>query len=403
MIYPAVVMKIIGFVNEDNSISKQPIENSNKVRVLLDNGSKVDIDFLSNDSELKSLKDYLDNKTNQNLKSDKIKSASADIMFSDSDKFTDKINQIESELGNIKNAKKIAIERVATEALKEKVSIGSASVFRSAIACNDNMSSCNSKSIYVSENEKGVKQYSNSGIYAHATLPNQIPIELSFIRKGSGEFIGYLKLTTSSLINANQINYLLDHTIRTLEKYSFVPNFVINNKMSDTMRLLCLTINDIKRNKQNPNIPLAIETLNLIKANLEANRLDYASFIMELPMLLPIEDFKNGVFTVAADKGKSPIQIFRDALVNTNFSQENPDIKKNLKTQILRNYLEPMINGERYDLKLLCVYNIVAPNIFNESESYGFMKNNIDMSKLTFGVESIRKIHDELKLSLEGN
>jgi len=394
MIYPALVMKCIGYIDNQNKISEKPLKNSNLMRVLLDNGEIKNIEFKSNDSELNSLHDYMYNKSNLSLKSDKIKSAMSDLMFSSNENVINQINKEEENFKDQPNSKKLAIESLVKKMFINKNLIKSASIFRSAVAISKN--DCNSKSIYVITDNSGIKQYSNSGIYSHAILLNQIPIELQNIRKKTGEHIGYMKITTSTLINSEQINYLLDHTIRTLKEKSFLPQFIIFNKMSNKFKQYAIEFNNIKKDKNNltsERINRAIQILIEIKKLLNFYRGEYKFFKIELPILLPMEDFKNAISTVPDNKGKSPIQIFREALINVNFSKENPEVKKELKSHILNTYFKPMIEG-RLDLKLLAVYNIVAPNIIGESTSWGFMHNNIDFSKLSLGKESIDMIYD---------
>jgi len=393
MIYPAVVMKVVGFINPEGGIEKKPLADSNLVRVVLDNGNLVDIDFLSNDNELSSLKDYLYNKALSNLKSDKIKSASSDLVFNADNIYSQMIEEEKAKLNGDKKAMQKAIEIVAKKIMFNNALIQSASVFRAALACgNDNTQRCTSKSIYVKQDNEGKKQYSNSGIYAHASLENQIPIEISNIRKNTGEHIGYMRVVTSDLINSKQIDYLLDHIYRTLEKSTFLPEFIFNNKMSPAFIQTAREFNSIKQNKENPNIDRAKELIVILKNNLSVNRRDYAGFKVALPFLIPFEDFKKSVMSENNEKGKSPVQIFRDGLINLNFSKENPNTKQMLKKHILEKYFMPMLSGN-LDLKLLAVYNIVAPNILGESDSWGFMVNNIDFSKLTFGVNDIDQIY----------
>jgi len=393
MIYPALVMKCIGYINSQNRISEMPVKDSNLMRVLLDNGEIKDIDFKSNDTEFNSLHDYMYNKSNLSLKSDKIKSAMSDLMFSSNENVINQINKEEEKFKDKSNSRKMAIESLAKKILINKNLIKSASIFRSALAISKDY--CNSKSIYVTTDNFGVKQYSNSGIYSHAVLLNQIPIELQNIRKLNGDNIGYMKIITSTLINSDQINYLLDHIIRTLKEKSFLPQFIIFDQMSPKFKGYAIEFNSIKKDKNNlteERIERAIIILREIKKLLTFNHGEYKFFKIELPILLPAEDFKNAISTVQENKGKSPIQIFREALINTNFSKENPEVKKELKSHILNNYFKPMIAGV-IDMKLLAVYNIVAPNIVGESDSWGFMHNNIDFSKLSLGKESIDMIY----------
>jgi len=396
MIYPAIVSKIICFLNDHGEQSLTPKDGFNKMKIQLDNMSVVVVDILSNDSEMNSLNDYLNSKTIKTVKSDKIKSAVADLMFYEGTKYENIIEQKLSVYGNDRNGKKRALEEVAYKIIKDKNSIKSTSIIRMALAekCNNNGCIYNSKSIYVKSDDNGIKQYSSTGIYFHAISLNKIPVELKFIQKQTGEFVGYMKLVTSDLINSSQILYLLGHLKRTVEKKGIIPQFIINEKMSYEFKQLASEINTIKKNKENPNILRVIDLIALIKNQLSLNKKDFAGFKVELPFLIENVFFKSAIFNVEENKGKSPVQMFRDALINLNFSKENPEKKKILKKYILNTFLMPLANSQRSDMKLLAVYNIPSPNIFNESETWGFMPNNIDFSTLSFGIDTIKMIYN---------
>lgn len=404
MIYPAVVMKVIGFKKKDGSLSRFPVYGVNKILVQLDNGKKIEVDMFSNDKDMNSLFDYLDNKALQGVKENKVKSLALDLVFNPDNEYADLIKTVEDRLVSegtpLSKAKQEAAIEVVSDIMKEKSLLQSASIFRAALASGNN--GYNSKSIYVKTNDSGEKVYSTTGIYSQAQLVNQIPIEISYIFDSEQVAVGFMKVKTSSLINGKQINYLLDHSIRTIteslnrNKKPFMPLFLVQNSGSEFSKLALLFNKINQANKKSKNMldlsqyNEAKELLEGIKSVLISNNSQYKEVQIELPFLIPNEKFVSS-FKSIDEHGKSPLQLMREALVNLNFSKENPQVKYNLKLQILNSYILPLLNAQ-YSPKLITVYNIPAPNLLGESTSWGFMVDNVDFSKLTMGINDIDTI-----------
>jgi len=414
MLYPALVMKLIQFKNKNNETSFVPAEGFNIIQAQLDTGEIIDIDIFSNDKEMNSLFQYLDNKGSQGVKENKAKSLALDLVFNPDNQYAERIKKIEDYLLS-KGTPQSKVKQEASmlfvkKLLKENSTIKSTSIFRMALA--EGNGKYNSRSIYVKNNDKGEKIYSTSGIYNHAQLENQIPIELSYIYNSENQPIGFVKVVTSDLINSNQINFILNHVIRTIEKSinesskAFMPTFVFTSGISNELKNLYTQFNNISQLNRKSETVLDINqytlSINILKSMLNhfyQNRSDYKYFKMELPMLIKNEKFANGLKTVG-EHGKSPFQVLREALINLNFSKENPEVKKMLKDKLLNLFFMPIINAQ-YNPKMLSVYNIPAANLLGESDSWGFMVDNVDFSKLTLGKKEIENMYNFCKAEVE--
>ena len=414
MLYPALVMKLISFKNNEGQRSTFPAEGFNKIEVQLDNGDIVNIDIFSNDKEMNSLFQYLDNKALQGVKNNKVKALALDLAFNPDNKYTPQLDIIEQRLISegltAAKAKQASALELVPQILKEKSTLQSTSIFRIALAAG--YKGFNSRSIYVKTTEAGDKVYSTSGFYNHAQLENHIPIELSYIYNAEQQPVGYVKVKTSNLINANQISVLLSHAGRTIKesldrnKKPFIPFFVVSS-IGSLFSTLALEFNAIQVENRKSEAFLDIakyerakELLIAIESELRANPIAYKEVQIELPLLLTNEKLVSGLNTVG-EHGKSPFQLFRNALINLNFSKENPQTKNMLKEQILNSFFSPIMQAQ-YNPRMLTVYNIPAPNLLGEGESWGYMVDNVDFSKLTLGKEDVDRIFNYCEEIVKG-
>lgn len=392
MIYPAVVMKVIGYPDQNNKIHKYPIEGQNIIRCLLDNGDIINISMYGNDTEMNSLKDYLESKSKQNIKENKKKTIMSDIAFSDNNFFDNKIEEIKksNNLGSDAKSNQKAIEIVAMDFLNESTRIKQSSIIRMALAKGEN--GYNSRSIISKLNKEGIKIYSQTGIYQHAINSNSIPIEIQRV-VNQDNIYSFYQVKTSKLINAEQIKLLLDHSLRTIEKTRekpFLPKFIFMQDTPNHLKNKLIQFNALSKDKNNINVDNALTLLNEIKL-IFINENLYKFFQMNLPILIDEKVLNAAINTIDNEKGKSPFQSMRDAIINLNFGSQNPERKKELKNIIYINYLNPILEG-KHIAKLLLTYNIVAPNIFGESDSWGYMVNNVDFSKLTLEISEQDRI-----------
>lgn len=376
MIYPAVIIKVISI-------------NGNVIKAQLDDKRVISIDILSKDKELKSLQDYLSNKARLATKKDTILKLVSELVFTEDEAFLKRIKEKESTGMD----KKTAITALVEEILFQKNLVKPGSMIRIALAESNN--GYNSKSIYVTEKD-GVKSYGNSGIYNQAVLSNHIPIEMSYIYNREEEPIGYIKISTSNLINGSQIDFLLKHVFRTLKKETnkkpFLPSFSIS-KAETPFEIAAAEFNklQIKNRKEGLDSEELSRCEVLLSEIMISVKKEYGSFKMELPLVLENKAFIKMI--KENEKNKSPLQTLRNAIVDLNFSKENPDVKKKLKEGVLNAFMVPLMNAQ-YNPKLLTVYNIPAADLSDKSDSYGFMINNIDFAKLTLGISETKQIND---------
>ena len=392
MIYPAVVMKVLGFPDNNGKLQKDAVDGSNIIKCLLDNGEIVDIKMYGNDKEMSSLKDYLNFKALSNVKDNKVKTIMSDISFDENNTFG---NEIEKELTNISEsnpakARKMAIEQVAKNIMINNAKISQSSIIRMALAKNEN-GEYNSRSI-ISVTKDGERKYSSTGVYQHALNNNAIPIEVTRMSNNTG-LSDFYEIKTSKLINTSHIKLLFDHSIRTIEKTKekpFLPRFIFEHEIDNTLKSLLISFNNLSGKDKVVNSDEAIQKLKEIKSFVEENNL-YKWIQMKLPLLIDTKTCKNGLYAVQENKGKSPFQNMRDAIVTLNFSAENPEVKHKIKEDILNISLKPIVNGE-HNPKMLLTYNIVAADIFGESNSWGYMVNNVDFSKITLAIDEQNRI-----------
>ena len=418
MIIPAIVYKVIGFIDKNGIVHKKPIKDSNEMKVQLDNGVIATIYHHSGNKHYNSLSDYLENKANLSIKKDQLKEVSSDILIDRPDSleplFEKTVNAFKQHYPNLPNKEinKMAANKIAEKILYNRQLIQSGSIIRSAFSFkeDESISKASVKSIYLKYVE-GKMTYDTSGIYAHALLPNHIPIELSIARDSQGNERDFYNITTSNLIKADHIFMLLDHMIRTIQKsiekqtkvylpYFFnvsrMPQFIqrmndiqsINNKLEKDMVLN----NEMKEEY--------INYVYMLKTEFQNNKKYFKYFKMSLPLSVEKEKHKKGLTTLSQNGGKSPVQQFRNAVVNINFSRESDYIKNEAKAFILNNFMKPMINGQ-YFPKLLMTYNIAGNAIIGEGTSWGFMHQNIDYSKATLSFNDSKYIIEETQKYVE--
>lgn len=407
MILPSAVVKIIGFVDESGVVHKKPISGSNNVKTQLDNGRVVIIGHYSGNKNFNSLHDYLHNKADLGVKADKVRSLVGDILLDDSgltdsmlDKATASLQQQNTNLSG-KALQKEAAGIVAGKILKNRQLVQSSAVVRSAIAFSDDYQNVNVKSIYTKFKD-GKLTYDTSGIYSQAMLPTHIPVEIEAIVGNDGVFCNLFKMTTSSLIRGAQCNSILEHCFRTIQHSIPQNNMPLNSPVylpyimnQQNFPPMAKRMNDISKiNSKLPkdtflDINLVLEFQNLLSEFIQLfkqNASYYKFFKIQIPLLMDTSKYVDGMKYINPNGGKSPIQMFRNAAVNMNFSKESTATKDMLKQYILDEFLSKMATG-LYRPKLLLTYNIAGNEILGEGISWGFMYQNIDFSKITLGID----------------
>ena len=113
-------------------------------------------------------------------------------------------------------------------------------------------------------------------------------------------------------------------------------------------------------------------------------------------MVLTYDDFSKLLNTAGEHGGFSPLKTLSRSLVDLNFGNENPDIKSNAKTYI-DNWLQDFENTIFRNGKVLSVLTFPAPTIFGESQSWGFIQNNIASDKFTLSYEKTKALFFEIQ------
>lgn len=412
MILPAVVYKVIGFVDENGKMHNKPVQGVNQVLTQLDNGRIVTVKHYSGNKNFNSLYDYLHNKADLGVKADKKRALIGDILLDDSgltDKMMEKaVASLQAQNTTLsgKALRKEAASIVAGKILKNRQLVQSSAIVRSAIAFTNDFENVNVKSIYTKFKD-GKLAYDTSGIYSQAMLPTHIPVEIEAIVGKDGVFRNLFKMTTSSLIRGTQCLQILEHCARTIQRsipaqgaQTSVPTYLPYIMNQNNFPPMAKRMNDIS--KINSNLPngtfldsnLIVEFYNLLlefTSFLKANPTYYKFFKIQIPLLMDTAKYKDGMKYINPNGGKSPLQMFRNALVNMNFSKESPTTKELLKKYILTEFLSKMPLG-LYAPKLLLTYNIAGNEIIGEGTSWGFMYQNIDFSKMTLGIDDARFI-----------
>lgn len=400
MIIPAAVVKVVGFKNSegDNKISQQCLPDSTVLRAQIDTGATIDIRMCSTDSSFStSLCDCLHAKTLGTIKKDAVSKAMKDLAFTDDERILSHVRnraaQLKQEGLKDAAAKQKAYEEAAFDIIRKKRQIKAASILRFAIA-SDGKGNFTSKSLQVVSDANGVKKWGSGGIYYFAQNENVLPIEIV----PSGQ---YLRVQTDKLISAAQIHFLISHAIRTANageergQKLHMLRFIENQTMQPFFLNICRQINNLyARNKEGVNTRdicgLYCAMLSDLDVYLRNNPREYGNFKCILPIFYTMDDLTDSIMVIG-EQGASPLQRLPESLVDLNFSKENPDVKNRLK-EFLKNVLINLCNQQLF--KIHGTYHFAAPNIFGESESWGFMTNNVAGHNFVLSAQDTRKWFD---------
>ncbi|MGB2552856.1 hypothetical protein ACPF04_06710 [Campylobacter sp. MOP51] len=400
MIVPAVVLKVIGFKNGVNGrISPECQTNSNIIHAQLDTGHTIDISMLStNPSFSTSLFDFLAAKSEGTIKANAVAKATSELVFA-----TDLSPNVQADIARLKQngvkdqeARKQAFNNEAERLIREKRRIKAASILRFAVASNGK-GEYNSKSLQVSKDDKGNYKWGNGGVYFFAQNENHLPIEIT----PSGS---YIQINTGKLITAAQIHFLIAHSIRTAkacidkgQKPFLIKLLPMRGMSKDFARISSNIANLIDRNKDGALPPdvvadaycTALEELDALLYN---DRLQCKFFKCKLPIFYNKDDLINAIMVVG-EQGSSPLQRLTSSLVDLNFSLENPDIKERAR-EFVKNAICNLPEDKSY--KIHAIYNFMAPTILGESDSWGFMINNISSSNFVLSLTDTKFLYESV-------
>lgn len=403
MIIPATTVKVIGFKSSFNSPTTPKVQkDSSIIHALLDNQKTAFIRITSNDKTLNSLYDFLQEKTRVSAKKsllDKIK-----------------LDLFESEIGaRILENERLATGKqgqelltfVAKKILYNKIAIQAASIIRLPLGINEANGSYTSRAIIAKMDEKSGKMvYANQGLYSIAVSANQLPIEITPIFNKEGNFSGYYKITSSTLINSRQIFFLIDHVIRTVQQTEQSPFYAKMETMQGipgNMASILSQINAIASNKNSADAQRYMELLAALKQMLQDDQRLCRFFKMSLPKLITVDFLEKIYRGEGGNEGSGPFSTDKESIVRLNFWKYDAPLKQSITNFIFEKTLQAIhyggwfFSGGFMPLKIMSVYNFPSESLPGISDSWGFMDNNIDRKKTILSIDNATSLILDVK------
>jgi len=403
MIIPAVVYKVLWYTDSEYKKHKRPVTDSNIMTVLLDNGKIATLSHFSGNKNYGSLHDFVVNKQTSSIKKNKVKEIASSILLNSPEEIQPLFKSLESHyrqsepnLSTNQLRKKVA-ESIAFKLLANRYGMHSKSVLRSAYSFDKDRYNATAKTISLGYTD-GKFGYVSSGIYYHSISNYQIPVELIYNKQ-----YDFYSLQTSNMISFNHIDILLPHIKRTIltllskGKKPHLPYFKgINNFNVEKMN----EIYSVQKNAGNVILDTSyydnfIYYLDSLHNDIKADKMLLLNFKITIPLKINKEEHLKSLSTVAQNAGKSPIQVFRNAIINLNFSKESDATKEQLKKFMMDGFVKHLLSGT-YNPKILMVYNIFGIQPFEEPETWGFMFNSLDYSKATLSFDDSIALYNRL-------
>lgn len=413
MIIPAAVSKIIGFKKTiDGERFSVPTEGANIAQLQLDNGAIINVTILSTDKNYSdSLCAFLESKVDSVMKESEVKQGALDLAFDDSglyDNLVEDFREIVKAEDPSLTGKKLDQEvykRVAHSITYNKRLIKQKSIIKLAIATSED--SYNSKSITVATDNNGVKSFGRSGLSYYAQTANAVPVEITPIKNATGDFVGYFKVVTCNLITLDQINFLIKHSIRTIQsallsgKKPFLLKAVYtqNPELSKVVGNLIAIEKNNKELQANEIYEQYQELLNELMELLNSKPALCNHFKAELPLLIPESKMSKLISEIDSNSGQSALQKLPQSISALNFSSENPDVKGEV-TKFVAEYINSISSGI-VDCKILSTFNLQAPNIFGEASTWGFPADNISGGKFVLSFNETQKLIENADLLIK--
>lgn len=427
MLNPAAVVKIVSFKDTLGRRFPEANETTNIMEVQLDSGNVIDVLITSNDKDYNNkLAEFLNFKTMSIIKSSEIKKASLDIMLNldriDNVKLQNRINFLMNEgipngqMGpkklSAKDAKNEAVKELATEMVIEKRKIKASSIVRMPIGVGRN-NNYTSRFIMVKKGASGMNEYATNGLYSFAQTSNHIPLEIKALKKRDGSFTGFFKVLTAKTINASQIKFLINHSIRTVtqmvsdNKKPFLlkimrqndPKLVFPDQYSNLARQLnafeeknrVLKDGALLSGEEYAHYVCLMESfLNLM----EDNKSWYKFFKASVPIVVDSKYMEKAILN-RESSSSSPLQNLPNSMVMLNYNTSNPNIKEGIKGVVF-NKIKDFYSGAN-NMTIFTVIHFIAPDIFDEIDTWGFPINNIDLMKMNLSYNDTLSLESDIK------
>ena len=341
--------------------------------------------------DLKFVKDFFDKKSKQAIKSDFITSIekslrSNDPFMDDIEDYIEKNNLdrkaargYEDKLIEEKAKELASLDRTMKEGSIIKIPLSTGAKIETAILNGESLEIVDSVSILVDSNNEPT----GYGIYYISQNRFQIPLVISASDTDLWNFF-----INNSIVNKEQINELLMHSIRTVRKtegfflYFFKTSKARENSSIIKSEFLTL-INDINNSVKSKTINNYISNVEKLSELLKEEELLKSfleTFVIKLPNRLNTDELLNAegnLFT------RMP-----EAFMNLLFRKYSENLEGNLEE--IKNTLEEEIIKSK---KMFGFYNIIGTPGMQTSDTYGFLPANLRLKdKLFVNIELYQKI-----------
>lgn len=340
-------------------------------------GTKFICKITSNKPELtaEQLNNFLSTKANNNV--DQSFELKIKAILEEDDKFLDEIDKIieEKDLDR-KEAKAfekdMLNEKVKEVSFNEKL-IKPGSIVRAPLSSSQGLSiSLNGQKFPIFESrciifEDGNK-VSDSGLYYIVQNRHTIPLVFKYNEINKTTLFCE---TNNELCSKENIVSLIKHSIRTTKmKNGYFCYFKSNNdEFKENIKEISDSFYKIDKEKNEEKVTAYLEACDRLLSMLEEHKELYKHLNISLPLSIPITSvFKTENSLIA----KQP-----EAMFNIYFKTED----KKTKTTELSNNLQKFINDKK--LNVYGFYSILALYDKVESDTYGFLPNNIKGSGMT--------------------
>lgn len=416
MIIPAAVFRIVGFLKKDTETLENEVQEGGLVFCYSDAGKPLILQLESNKANvtLDEIKTYLENKRNSVLKQKEVDAVAGEL-----DYLEDFEVELEEAMENFSKEnpsadkkaqlqfKKEYKNKKATEIVTARRTISKNTIIRTVIDLPNTGAPKTYKfkgiefplirsRCIIFDNEG---KPSTSGLYYFSQTPNAIPISIKPVFNKENEAINLFAISLSKVATLDHFNYLIDHIVRSVNKFvekntnAFIPNLSYNYDEVKKDQELISKIKKItelaKKKEVAPEEGLQfIDALWDLKEYVNKNPKLILHVQPVFNLMLSPEYMKNALNEV------SPFSNIEKSFVSLNFSKENPD-QKTKKKEIVSSFIKELANGENKG-EVITIYHTPAIKLSEESESWGFMNNNVQMEQMILSYNDTYNLYQEL-------
>lgn len=414
MIIPAAIFRISGFLKDDE-IYDEPQEGG-LVLAYNDKGKPVILELISNKprTTVEDIKIFFENKQNSVIKEKEILAVSGELSFLESfeielEEAVDEFKKTTTDRKAILDFKKSFTKEKAIEIVNERRRIKKGTIIKAVVDIPNEgfekttfrgveLIKIRSKSLIFQDNEP-----STTGFYFYSQTENALPITISPVFN-KDEPLGFFKTQLSKIATLNHFNFLIGHINRSVNKQ-------INEKTAIYVPKINYDYEKIKSDNELLNIIKEIRTVSQDKEMTEDKAKSYLLNLEKLKEKINLNPkliiYINLVFNIFMNKNdmkailetkSNPMLNLTKSFVNLNFSKENPDKKEKL-SGIIKNIIEEELKAEK-ECEINAIYHTPAIKIGEESNSWGFMLNNVQTESFVLSFDDTMKIYKSLKEAL---